>query len=101
MNEIMEIIVKLVGTLIGIGGVYLLKLGASYLRSRLDEREEAMLDSFVTSLVEAAEQMLREESGQKRLEYVQEQLIEAGYDLTEAVRALIESKVYEINLNKK
>lgn len=101
MAEIMDILVKLAGTLVGLALVYLFKMGVNYLRSRLDEREEAALDSFVTSLVAAAEQMLGNESGEVRLSYVQEQLIEAGYDLTEAVRALIESKVYEINLKNK
>lgn len=99
MNEMFEIIIKLLGTLAGVGVVYAIKMCVSYLRSRLDEREEAVLDSFVTSLVAAAEQMYKTEPGEAKLSYVQTQLIEAGYELTDALRALIESKVYELNMN--
>lgn len=98
MNEILDIVIRVAGTLAGLMVIYLLKMGATYLESRLDEREETVLDSFVSSLVAAAEQMYKTESGEARLSYVQTQLIEAGYELTDALRALIESKVYEINL---
>lgn len=98
MNEIIEMMIKFAGTLVGVALFLLLKNVSTYVKSRLDANEEALLNDFVTSLVAAAEQMFKTESGAVRLSYVQDQLIDAGYELTDALRALIESKVYEINL---
>ena len=98
MNEILDIVVRVAGTLGGIMVIYLAKIAVNYLKSRLNEKEEALLADFVGSLVMAAEQMYKTEPGEARLSYVQDQLIEAGYELTDALRALIESKVYEVNL---
>ena len=55
---------------------------------------------FIGELVAAAEQMYRDDDwdGSVRLDYVQGMLIQAGYEMTEAVRALIEAKVFEINV---
>ena len=39
-----------------------------------------------------------DDDGSKRLEYVQGMLIEAGYELTDALRAKIEAKVFQLNL---
>lgn len=97
MNEMFEIIIKLLGTLAGVGVVYSIKMCVSYLRSRLDESEKALADSFIESFVVAAEQMYWNESGEFRLAYVQDRLLEAGYELTDALRAMIESKVYKIH----
>lgn len=97
MNEMFEIIIKLLGTLAGFGVVYAIKMCVSYLRSRLDESEKALADSFIESFVVAAEQMYWNESGEFRLAYVQDRLLEAGYELTDALRAMIESKVYKIH----
>ena len=107
MNEMFEIIIKLLGTLAGVGVVYAIKMCVSYLRSRLDESEKAYIDKsfengmyvegFIESFVVAAEQMYWNESGEFRLAYVQDRLLEAGYELTDALRAMIESKVYKIH----
>ena len=99
MEEIMDIIIKLAGSLVGVCLVYLVGVASNYLKAKLNAREQAALEDFVTALVKSAEQMLKEEDpdGSIRLDYVQTLLIEAGYDLTDAVRAVIESKVYEIN----
>ena len=96
MEEFLNVFIKMVGTVVGFGLVWLLNIAGEYLKKKGYNDE---LDKFVTSLVAAAEQMYWNENGSFRLEYVQTALIEAGYELTEAVRALIESKVYEINKN--
>lgn len=98
MNEIFELMIKFAGTLVGVALFLLMQNISVYVKSRLDANEEALLNDFVTSLVAAAEQMFKNEPGEARLSYVQTQLIEAGYELTDSLRALIESKVYEINL---
>lgn len=100
MEEIMNIIIKIVAMLLALGAGYLGKYLVSFLKTNLDDRGDAKLDLFIAELVAAAEQMYKEDDpdGTARLNYVQTMLIGAGYDITDAVRALIESKVFEINL---
>lgn len=98
MENILEIIVNLIGTLAGIFVVWLAKYGMDLLKAKLNESEKALAESFVESFVAAAEQLYGNEDGSVRLSYVQDRLIEAGYELTDALRAMIEAKVFEINL---
>lgn len=103
MDNIIDIIIKIVATLVALGigwvGRYLIR----WIKSNLAEKDAAKLDLFVSELVSAAEQMYKEydPDGHIRLEYVEEMLIDAGYEITGAVRALIESKVLSINLSRK
>ena len=100
MEEIIDIIVKIAATLLALGIGYLGRFLVKWLKSILDEKGDAKLDMFIAELVAAAEQMYKKEDpdGSIRLDYVQEMLVAAGYDVTNAVQALIESKVFEINL---
>lgn len=97
MEAIMDILIKLIGSLAGVAVVYVARAVGVYLTQA---REDKRLDQLVSSAVQAAEQLFKEvdDDGQIRLEYVQGLLIDAGYDLTEAVMALIESKVYALNI---
>lgn len=72
----------------------------SYLKSKMSAQEAEDLDKFVGNLVYAAEQMLKsdDDDGSRRLGYVEGMLIEAGHDITESLRAIIESKVYALNI---
>lgn len=99
MENILDILIKLAGSLAGVAIVYAAKVACTYLNQM---REDDKLDRFVTSAVAAAEQTLKEhdEDGSARMDYVQSLLIEAGYSLTGAVIALIESKVYALNTSK-
>ena len=99
MENIMDIILRVAGTLAACGLAYLAKVAASEIRAFV---EKYNLEKYVASLVSAAEQTLKEmdDNGSLRREWVQGMLIEAGYDLTEAVMALVESKVYELNQAK-
>lgn len=103
MEEIMNIIIKIVAMLLALGAGYLGKYVVNWLKTNLDDRGDAKLDLFVAELVAAAEQMYKKDDpdGTARLEYVQTMLIGAGYDITDAVQALIESKVFEINLTNR
>ena len=96
MDNILDILLRVAAMLLFWGLYMLCNRGMNYIRSTAESEE---LDRFITYLVEAADQMLKMEdpTGGKRLEYVQQQLIEAGYDLTDALRAVIESKVYKLN----
>lgn len=102
MDEIMNILIKLAAMVL----TFLLARGFRYvyelLKATLDEKNDARLDLFIEELVAAAEQMFKKDDpdGIIRLEYVEDSLIDAGYEITEAVRALIESKVFEVNLAK-
>ena len=103
MEDIINIIIKIVATLLAFGAAWLGKYLVSWLRTNLDEKQEAMLDTFIAELVAAAEQMYKkgDPDGSARLQYVQAMLVEAGYEVTEYVQAMIESKVFEINLATK
>lgn len=95
----MDIIIKTVAALVGTGLVCVLKMTYAYIKARLDHAAQENLDKFVTELVASAEQMYKQDdpSGVQRLDYVNQLLIENGYELTDAIRALIESKVYDLN----
>lgn len=100
MDEIINLVIKIVATLLAIGAAWLGRYLVSLLKTNLDEKQTVILDQFIAELVAAAEQMYKaiDDDGSVRLDYVQTMLVEAGYDITEAVRAMIESKVFEINL---
>jgi hypothetical protein len=100
MEEIINIIIKVVAMLLAMGAGYLGRYIVKVLKANLDEKKDAMLDLFIEELVAAAEQMFKKNDpdGVIRLEYVEDSLIDAGYEITEAVRALIESKVFSLNL---
>lgn len=103
MEQIVDIVIKIVATILLAGAGWLGNYIITYLRTNLDEKNVAFLGTFVAELVAAAEQMYAKDDpdGSIRLSYVQEMLVEAGYEITEAVRALIESKVYDINITNK
>ena len=103
MEQIIDIIIKIVATILLAGAGWLGNYIITYLRSNLDAKDVATLDNFIAELVAAAEQMYAKEDpdGSIRLNYVQNTLIEAGFEITEAVRAMIEAKVYDINITNK
>lgn len=103
MENIIDIIIKIVATLVALGIGWLGRYIISWVKMNLAEKDAEMLELFISELVAAAEQMYKQHDpdGKIRLGYVEEMLIEAGYDITDAVRALIESKVFSINLTRK
>lgn len=103
MENIMDIIIRVVATLLALGLGYLGKFLVSWLKGKLSEQNAEKLDLFISELCAAAEQMYKADDpdGTIRLRYVESMLVQAGYDITDAVRALIESKVFEINLTNK
>lgn len=100
MEEILNIVIKVVATLLAFGfgilGTYL----AKWIRSKLNAEDVEKFDIFVSELVAAAEQMYKESDpdGTVRLAYVESMLRKSGIEITEAVKAMIESKVFEVNL---
>lgn len=100
MEQIIDIIIKVVATLLAIGAGMLGKYLINLLKANLDEKNRKKLELFITELVAAAEQLYKEwdKDGTIRYEYVSDMLIEAGYEITESIKVLIEAKVFEINL---
>lgn len=100
MEQIIDIIIKVLAMALALGVGWVGKWLVSWLKSKLDNEQEAKLDLFIAELVAAAEQMYKKDDpdGSVRNLYVQKMLAEAGYELTDAVKALIESKVFNINL---
>lgn len=99
MEQILDILIKIVAVLIAAGISFLVNEATKWVKSKVSAAEAEKLDKFIDYLTEAAEQLLKEEDedGSKRLDYVYTNLAEAGIEITEAVRALIESKVWRIN----
>lgn len=100
MEEIIDIIIKVLAALLALGLGWLGKYLISWLKTKLNDSQVEKLDLFIAELVAAAEQMYKKDDpdGSIRLEYVQDMLIEAGYEITDAIQALIEAKVFSINL---
>lgn len=103
MEEIIDIIIKVLAALLALGAGWLGKYLVSWLKTKLSVTQAEKLDLFIAELVAAAEQLYKEDdpSGFIRLDYVKKMLTEAGYEVTDAVRALIEAKVFEVNLASK
>lgn len=103
MEQIMDSIIKIVAMLLALGIGYAGKYLITFLKTKLNDRDAEKLDQFVAELVAAAEQLYAKDDpdGTIRLGYVQEMLVKEGYKITEAVKALIEAKVYDINITNK
>jgi len=97
MELILDCLAEIAGLLVGACVVYLAKVAGGYIK-------EQRLQKFINSLVKAAEQLYDKEiddTGEIRLAYVESMVEDAGYKLTSAVRAYIESKVYDLNYAQK
>lgn len=102
MEEILNVIIKVLATLLALGLGWLGKYLISLVKAKLSVAQAEKLDLFIAELVAAAEQLYKgkDPDGNIRLTYVKAMLVEAGYDITDAVKALIEAKVFDINMVK-
>lgn len=103
METILDIIIRIAATLLAFGAGYVGKLLVGWLKSKLSDQQSEKLDLFVAELCMAAEQMFKEADpdGTIRRQYVEGMLAKAGYEITDVIRAMIESKVFTINLATK
>ena len=99
MEMIVNSLIKIAALLLLLLGSHVCKRAGNWLKANLNEKQEAALDNLIGTLTAAAEQMFRasDENGAQRLNYVKKMLVVQGYELTDAVRAKIESKVFQIN----
>jgi hypothetical protein len=99
VEQIIDIVIKILATLLALGagwlGTYLINL----VRAKLSATNAEKLDLFVAELVAAAEQLYKakDPTGTIRFDYVKTMLVQSGYEITDAVKALIEAKVFDIN----
>lgn len=99
MEETMDIIIRLVALLVVCAfGWVSKKVGnvtVKFLKGKLDEQGDAKLDKFIKEVTAAADQLFKtaDPDGSIRREYVYSQLIEAGYEITDAIINKIESCV--------
>lgn len=98
-EQIIDILIRIGALLLIYGGILLGRKLKALLETKLTAEEKAILDKAIGEFTAAAEQMFKNEDddGSIRLSYVQQMLIEAGYDLTDEVRAMIEAHVFAIN----
>ena len=62
MENIMDIIIKIVATLLALGAGYLGKFLVGWIKSKLSAENGAKLDLFIDELCKAAEQMYKEDA---------------------------------------
>lgn len=100
MEQILDILIRIAAMVLVFFAGRFFRYIFDLLKTKLNDKQAEKLDLFIAELVAAAEQMYKKDDpdGSVRMGYVQNMLIEAGYELTEAVKALIESKVFSINL---
>lgn len=100
MENLFDTLLKLAATALGLGLGYLAKMAVPYITKFFEDKKRKDL---VNRLVKAAEQMFYSEDpdGSVRRGYVMDMLMEAGYELTDILRAEIEAKVFDVNLAQK
>lgn len=96
-QQIIDIIIKLVAIILV---AYVLPELKNWLSNKIGEEKAAKLAEYIEKFVKAAEQMYKEvdETGEKRKQYVIDQLRDLGYVITDEINARIESEVFDINL---
>ena len=103
MEQIFEIIGSLLGALVVGLLAYLVPKARAWLESNTDKATQERILAMVRSACRAAEQLLKAEdpTGEKRKQYVIEQLRLLGVEITEAVLSMIEGEVWGINTETK
>lgn len=102
MEDIIDIVIKIVAAILTLGGVWLLRNLQSWLAIKLGAEKTARLDKLISELVAAADQQYKEldATGKLRLAYVTGLLEQLGYEMTEIIRAKIEAEVFSLPVKK-
>ena len=103
MEQIYEIIGSLLGAMVVGLLAYLVPKARAWLEANTDKATQEHILAVVRSACRAAEQLLKAEdpTGEKRKQYVIEQLRLLGVEITEAVLSMIEGEVWGINTETK
>ena len=98
---------QLINTLVELAGVMVAAFIMTQLKPLVQEWslkiKNERLQETIAIFVASVEQTLKDQdpTGAKRFSEVERLLEEAGYVITDVVRSMIESAVYNINLNNK
>lgn len=98
-TEILDVIVRLLAALfVGIMA-YLAPKIASLIKINGESIESSEIMKLVLCFVQAADQLLKDDdpTGEKRKQYVIENLEALGYEITDAIIAMIEGSVWQVN----
>lgn len=101
MENLIDIVVKIIAALLAIGGAWLIGKAKAYFAAKIEATENADLIRVIEQFCAAAEQIFKmdDPTGAKRKEYVQGLLVDLGIEVNSAIDALIEAAVYRINAN--
>lgn len=101
--EILDIVAKLLGGVVAILIAWITPKLREWLMARTDEATTNEILALVVTFAQAAEQLLHDDdpTGEKRKAYVIEQLEKLGVKVTDAVLAMIEGAVWQINTDNK
>lgn len=99
MENLYEIIGNLLAAFVVGLLAYLAPMAKAWLLANTDAAAQKRILLLVQSFARAAEQLYHDQDpdGDKRRQFVQEQLRELGVEVTEAVIKMIEGAVWEIN----
>lgn len=103
MENLLDVIVKILAALLAIGGAWLIRKAKAFFVAKIEETGNADLMRLVEQFCTAAEQLFKmdDPTGAKRKEYVQEQLVNMGIEVNSVVDALIEAAVYRLNAERR
>lgn len=99
MENILMIVVRVAAALLVGALVWLVYKLKEFVNSKIKDIEDSKLRDLVETFVNAAEQLLKDEdpTGEKRKEYVVNQLHLLEIEVTGLVNAMIEEEVFRLN----
>lgn len=98
MNEFTTEAIKIILALVA---VILTRYAVPAIKAYLKKADAEELEALIEELVKAAEQLIKgEKKGGARLSYVEDMLSAQGIEMTDEVRAKVESAVYRLNTER-
>lgn len=96
MEEIANALIKIAVISLLLVAIGLGNMVIRYIKSKMSADDATALDQLIDDLTAAADQMFKKDDpdGTMRYQYVTNALINAGYELTDAIVAKIESSVF-------
>lgn len=103
MDQLMSTLMQLLAAVLAILGGWFIHWLKGYLTTKHGAAKSALADSLISQFCEAAEQQFKTDdpTGEKRYAYVAGLLQQAGYEMSDILRAKLEAKVSRINKGNK
>ena len=96
-TEFFSILVKVMGVVLAGAISALIPKVQEWLKIRLNSSEYDLLNKLVISFVKTAQQLYFADSGETRKQYVMNQIVAAGYEVTEEINNMIEAAVLDLH----